>query len=291
MESFLSSSDTIISSPGFDLSSAELEPPIDIELQAGLAIYPGQFYNGQANFISLRGSFSNQTIPFTPDFGSIAISENVWLAITLDSGNLIILYDTAPLITLPSKNQPITIIDYQSSTCQPPCSGSGVCTASATCACAEGFAGSSCESCASGFVGPACQPCPSPCKSCNQTTGLCSTSEAFKLKVKRAQKTCNCQNGICSSDGSCSCLPGWTNATDLNGVTCAQCAPGFFLASTGDCQGKILYISFFFPPSNNSQYANVDALNAKMARETAILARRVSTRIKLTARSAMHCQL
>ena len=209
-------------------------------------MYSGQFYNGKANFISLRNSYSNKSIPLASGSSSIAISENVWVAITLGSANPTIFYDTAPLITLPSTNQPITVIDYQSSTCQPPCSGSGVCTASAKCACAEGFTGSSCESCAPGFFGPACKPCPSPCNGCDQTSGLCSTPKASK--AKRAQKTCNCQNGQCSSDGNCSCLPGWTNTTDLKGVTCAQCAPGFYMTSAGDCQSKILYFSFFSPP-------------------------------------------
>ena len=277
------------SSSGYNISSTV--PPFEIALQPGLVMYSDQFYSGRANFISLRDSFSNQTIPLGPGSGSIAISKNVWVAIDLDAANPTIFYDTAPHITLPSKSQSIAVIDYQSSTCQPPCSGSGVCTASGKCACASGFTGPSCESCASGFFGPACRPCPSPCNSCDQTSGLCSTPKAFK-KVKRAPETCSCQNGQCNSDGSCSCLPGWTNTTDLNGVTCTQCAPGFFLTSTGDCQSKIFYISFFSrSPSDNSQYVNSDAPNAKMTRETAFLARRVSAKIKLTKRSAIHYQL
>lgn len=208
-------------------------------------MYSEQFYTGQGKFISLRHSFSNKTISLPPNSGSIAISKDVWVAIqVLGSTHPIILYDTAPFISLPSTIQSIAVIDYQSSACQSQCSGNGVCTASAKCACAKGFTGSSCESCAEGFFGPACKPCPSTCDSCDQTSGLCLIPKASK--VKRAQKTCKCLNGKCSRDGKCSCLPGWTNATDLHGVTCAQCAPGFFLTATGDCQSKILYIFYFF---------------------------------------------
>lgn len=278
----------MLSSPGFTMSSTVL--PFAVTLQPGFVLYSDQFYNGQANYKSLRNSFSNKTISLllAPGSGSIAISKDVWLAVATGSTNPTIFYDTAPLIW-PSTNQSvITVIDYQSSTCQPQCSGNGVCTASATCTCAKGFTGPSCESCASGFFGPACKPCPSSCDSCDQTSGLCLTPKAA-FKVDKAQKTCNCQNGQCSSDGNCSCLPGWTNATELNGVTCAQCAPGFFMTS-GNCRSKILYISFF-PPSDNSQYVNLVALSAQMTRETAFLARRVSPRIKLTKRCAIHCQL
>ena len=286
---FLAASDTVIPSPGFGLSSAA--PPIKIQLDPGFVTYSSEFYSSQGNFLLLRNIFSNQTIPFTAKSGSIAISENVWVALTVDSETPIILYDTAPLISLPSTNKPITILDYQSSACQPPCSGSGICAASGNCTCAVRFAGSSCESCAPGFFGPACQPCPTPCTKCNQTTGLCSTPSSNSThysnstqisKVKRAEKTCNCLNGKCTSDGKCTCLPGWTNSTELNGLKCAQCAPGYYMASTNNCQGKIFVIFFFSPPSDNSQYVNVDALTAMMSREPAILAKRVSYLMQLT---------
>ena len=228
MQTMLTSSTIIIPCPGYDLGSAI--PPIDIKLQPGFVMYSNRFYSGQANFISVENSFLNQTIPLSGS--SIAISENTWVALTADSGYPIILYDTAPFFNLPSTNQ-ITIIDYQLTTCQPPCSGSGVCV-DEKCVCHEGFAGSSCESCAPGLFGPACKVCPSPCKGCDKKTGLCSTPKA--PKVKRAENTCKCENGRCKSDGNCSCLPGYTNATELNGVKCALCEKNYFMASAGDCK-------------------------------------------------------
>jgi hypothetical protein len=51
---------------------------------------------------------------------------------------------------------------------------------------------------------------------------------------------CNCQSGVCNSDGSCQCNPGFTKAD--NGTQCAKCADGFFQTTTGDCKGK--FVSF-----------------------------------------------
>jgi hypothetical protein len=42
-------------------------------------------------------------------------------------------------------------------------------------------------------------------------------------------------NGICGSNGQCSCNTGFT--TGSSGLACSKCAPGFFQTSSGDCQG------------------------------------------------------
>ena len=249
LEQFLPPFATLLKSrsPGFKLSSNVA--PFSVVQSPGFSTFSGKNYNGPAKFNSLPNSFSNQTISIAPDsFNGIAVYPGVYVAMTYGSANPTIFYDTAPLITLPSTNQPFVVIDHQLSTCQPPCTGFGRCIASAKCACANGFAGPSCELCASGFFGPACKPCPSPCNGCNQTTGLCLTPKASKA-AKREQSICKCQNGQCHDDGNCSCLPGWTNATEVNGVTCAQCAPGFYSTSAGDCRSKIfVYLFFFFFP-------------------------------------------
>ena len=61
--------------------------------------------------------------------------------------------------------------------------------------------------------------------------------------VTGAPASCNCLNGQCGSNGQCACNAGWTTAD--NGTVCAKCSPGFFLTSTGDCQGTPS-ICFFF---------------------------------------------
>ena len=264
IQKYLNSQTSIFSTPGYDLSSAV--PPFNITLQPGFVIFADRNYSGAAIFISLRVSFSNQSIPLLEN-RSIAIATDVYLVIS-DGSKTIILYETAPFF--PSTDQPFAVVDYQSSTCQPPCSSHGVCTAFGKCACDEGFTGSSCEFRVSGLVGRGCKPWLSSCEDCDQISGECLTPKTFD--VKRREHTCttsNCRNGQCGADGKCSCLPGWTNDA------CTQPAPGFFLTSTGNSQGKILCISFF-SPSDNSQYVNLDALSVKISRESAFLVTMVS---------------
>ncbi|KDR81943.1 hypothetical protein GALMADRAFT_114788 [Galerina marginata CBS 339.88] len=226
-----SSSATLASSPGFNATSV-VPLPLTIELEPGLAIYSLPLYSGQAAFSQLPTTpVTNSSIPLTAS--SIALSNNVWAAVSSSSNNRIIIWDSIPDISqLPTGSSSLSLLDVQSSSCSPPCSGSGVCSASGTCKCPTGFAGNSCETCADGFFGPTCQPCPAGCTSCDQGisgSGLCLTPI-----VSDAPSTCNCLNGQCGSGGQCSCNPGWTTAA--NGTACATCAPGFFLTSTGDCQ-------------------------------------------------------
>lgn len=228
-----SSSATLSSSPGFNLSS--ISPlPLNIVLQPGLAIYSDPSYAGQAAFSQLPSApIVNTSLPLQAN--SLALANNVWAAVTSGSAsNRIIFWEPIPDVSqLPSEaSQSLALIDMQSSACSPPCSGSGVCSASGTCSCPTGFTGSSCETCSEGFFGPTCQPCPSGCESCDQ--GISGSGLCLVPVVTNAPSTCNCLNGQCGSNGQCTCNPGWTNAS--NGTACAQCATGFFLTSTGDCQ-------------------------------------------------------
>ncbi|KAF8968267.1 insulin-like growth factor binding protein [Flammula alnicola] len=228
-----SASATLATSPGFgstNLSSL----PLNLNLEPGLAIYSLPLYSGQAAFSQLPSSpLGNNSTPLAAS--SIALSTNVWAAVTSGSSNdRIVVWDAIPDISqLPSAaSRSLSLVDIQSSACSPACSGAGVCSASGTCTCPTGFAGSSCETCAAGFFGPTCQPCPAGCPSCDQ--GMSGSGRCLVPVVANAPSTCNCLNGQCGANGQCACNPGWTTAT--NGTACATCAPGFFLTSTGDCQ-------------------------------------------------------
>lgn len=230
-----SSSAALSQSPGFNLSSVN-PLPIEIALLPGIAIYSNSLFGGQAAFSQLPSSPVNSSIPLPA--GSLALSNNVWIAlIPGSSSNPIIFWDTIPDVSQlpPEASPPLALVNIQSSACSPPCSGSGICSASATCSCPPGFTGSACEACANGFFGPKCQPCPSECESCDQ--GISGSGRCFVPIIGNAPATCNCANGQCSTDGACTCNPGWTNAA--NGTACAQCAPGFFMTSAGNCQSKI----------------------------------------------------
>ncbi|KAJ8699271.1 hypothetical protein PTI98_002403 [Pleurotus ostreatus] len=225
---------SLTSSPGFESSSSSISLPLNLALEPGLAIYSDIRFSGPAAFSQLpSSSIANSSVPLAAK--SFAISTNVWASIRSSSEERIVFWDTVPDVTqLPADALgSLALLDLQSSACSPPCAGTGVCSASGTCACPSGFTGSACESCAPGFFGPTCQACPTGCTSCDEGvsgTGRCLTP----LLPSNAPSTCNCLNGICGSDGQCACNDGWTNAD--NGTACAKCSAGFFLTSTSDCK-------------------------------------------------------
>ncbi|KAI0648425.1 hypothetical protein C8Q79DRAFT_955404 [Trametes meyenii] len=223
-----SSSASISASPGFD---ANTSLPLNLALQPGVAVYPQANYSGQATFSQLPSTPSNSTSKISP--GSLALASNVWVAVSGSSSDRTIFWDSVPDVSqLPSGASGLSqLLDIQSSACSPPCAGAGVCSASGTCSCPPGFNGTSCETCAPGFFGPKCQACPADCKTCDD--GMTGTGRCLVPVIKNAPSTCNCLNGVCNSDGSCSCNAGWTTGT--NGTACAKCAPGFFLNSDGNC--------------------------------------------------------
>ncbi|KDQ59747.1 hypothetical protein JAAARDRAFT_175248 [Jaapia argillacea MUCL 33604] len=239
LHSLLTSSSAKISpSPGFSNSSASSSTPslpLNVVLQPGIAVYSESLYSSQAAFVPLPSVPASNSSASTPLPGSsLALSSDIWVAVTSGSSNSrIILWDSIPDVSqLPSgSSTSLGLLDIQSSSCSPPCSGQGICSASGTCTCPTGFTGSSCESCAAGFFGPKCQPCPSGCSECDQ--GISGSGRCLTTIVTNAPSTCNCLNGVCGANGQCTCNAGWTTAT--NGTACAKCAPGFFLDSNGDC--------------------------------------------------------
>ena len=224
------SSTTISSSPGFNTSSLSL--PLNVALNPGLAIYPQSLYSGQAQFAQLPStpaSNSSSAVPLPAS--ALALSANVWVSVSTGSNNRMVLWDSVPDVGQLPGAPSLSLLDMQSSSCSPPCSSSGVCSASGQCVCPTGFSGSSCESCATGFFGPSCQACPAGCGSCDD--GISGTGRCLVPTINNPPSSCNCLNGQCSTNGQCECNAGWTTAD--NGTACAKCAPGFFLDGTGDC--------------------------------------------------------
>jgi hypothetical protein len=145
--------------------------------------------------------------------------------------------DTAQLAFFSGSSTTLNVFDIQSSTCTPTCSSNGICSpTNNTCICAPGFTGTSCESCASGFFGPTCQPCPGGCDQCDE--GIQGTGRCLKKTIAGEPADCNCVNGQCGNGGQCVCNAGWQDGS--NGEKCSTCQDGFFLTSTGDCQGKVI---------------------------------------------------
>lgn len=205
-------------------------------------MYPSVNYSGPSTFTALPSTNASRASTST-SAGSVVLASNIWAAVSSgpSSSDRLILWDSIPDVAqLPSGSSlsSLSIIDIQSAACSPPCAGAGICSASGTCTCPAGFTGSSCESCAAGFFGPTCQACPAGCQTCDD--GISGSGRCL-LPVSTNSTACNCLNGVCGSNGQCTCNSGWTAAS--NGTACAQCAPGFFLTSDGNCQGKTsLYV-------------------------------------------------
>lgn len=247
-----SSSATLFPSPGFANSSASVSVslPLTVQLQPGLATYPQARYSGNASFKALPSTAGNISTPLNA--GSLAISNNVWAAVSTGNNNRVILWSSVPDVAqLPtSASGSLSLLALESSTCSPPCAGNAVCTTSGTCSCPTGFSGSSCEQCASGYYGPSCSSCPSGCTTCDD--GISGTGRCLSSTVSDPPSSCNCINGQCGSGGQCTCLPGWSSAS--NGTQCATCAPGYFLGSTGNCEGMhpTAFFATVFTPSSHS---------------------------------------
>ncbi|KAF9073970.1 hypothetical protein BDP27DRAFT_1288346 [Rhodocollybia butyracea] len=224
-----SSSASLSPSSGFNSSTVSL--PLTVALEPGLAIYSESLYGGSAGFSALPTTpVGNTSTPLTAQ--SLALSSNVWAAINVGSTNRVIFWNSVPDFSQLAVSGSLSLVDMESSACEPACSGNGICTSSGTCSCESGFTGPSCESCESGFFGSSCQACPAGCSDCDD--GISGTGTCLAFNITGTPSTCNCINGECGSNGQCSCNAGWTTAS--NGTACAQCESGFFLTSTGDCK-------------------------------------------------------
>ncbi|KIL68473.1 hypothetical protein M378DRAFT_190887 [Amanita muscaria Koide BX008] len=226
-----------VSSAAFASSKSAINLPLGVALEPGMAVYSQQNYSGQAAFSNLPSTpTTNTSIPLTAL--SFALSSDVWAAISLGSGNQrTILWDSVPDATqLPSLSS-LTLLDLQSSSCNPPCSSSGVCSQQGTCTCPPGFTGNSCEQCATGFFGTNCTSCSGQSSGCSKCDdGLSGTGRCLQStnSTQDSVTQCNCLNGVCGSNGQCACATGWTTAA--NGQACAKCTDGFFLTSTSECK-------------------------------------------------------
>jgi len=271
------------SSQGFT-NNGTVSLPLDVALQPGIAVYSQSMYSGNELFAPLPTSRAgNSSTPITSQ--SLALSSNVLLSIQSGSDRVVFWSSVPDVAQLPVSvaTGALAILDIQSTSCTPTCSGNGVCSVSGTCSCPTGFTGPACESCSDGFFGPKCQPCPSNCDKCDQ--GITGTGACLTPAVANLPSTCNCVNGVCGSNGQCTCNPGWT--TGANGTSCSACSKGFFKTNGGDCQGWSPPLAPKFPPANaHSQFVNLVVPSVLREQGLALPANPVLPRTPTTDRNA-----
>lgn len=229
---------------------------MELTISPGITIYDGLLYSGRA----LYGGFPDRPPPDQNSsqkeitLSSLALSPNVYIVIdgSGDTNDRIVVWNSIPDIrqlpssassspssSLSSSSTTLRIVDVGSTTCNPQCSGNSICSpTTGQCICAPGFTGTSCETCSPGLFGPTCQACPSNCDQCDE--GIAGTGKCLRKTVSGKPADCGCVNGLCGSDGQCACNAGWKDGDD--GRKCSKCQDGFFLTSTGDCQGIVRLI-------------------------------------------------
>ncbi|GAA6047624.1 hypothetical protein JCM3770_001594 [Rhodotorula araucariae] len=245
VSSVLSRNGVANASEGFS-SSGSLVSSLTVSLQSGLTAYSAPLYQGAASHLSLPTAASNDT-RYPSSVESLLLTSNTWAVVQLanDKSSRLVVWDSIADvgdIKGGSCSGGVNVVGVQARGCSTPCSSGGVCTGNGTCACFDGFSGSTCDECSRGFFGRSCEPCPAGCGKCNDGitgTGLCLDAPITNVTLP---STCNCANGICASNApgaTCECSAGWTRAA--NGTQCAACATGYYMSSGGDCLARTFW--------------------------------------------------
>ncbi|KAF7338781.1 Growth factor receptor domain-containing protein [Mycena sanguinolenta] len=230
-----SSSATLSPSPGFKNSTTSLSLPLNVAQEPGLSIYSGALYSGEPAFTSIPSApiGANASTPLT--LSSLALSSDVYIAINSPrlrqlARHRLGLYPRhravahqRPELPHPFRRRVRRVL-------------------AAVCILGHLHRRGHMHLRARvrrhlmrdvrpGVFGPSCAACPSGCKDCDD--GPTGSGRCLDTTSANAPATCNCVNGVCNANGSCTCTAGFTTAA--NGTACSQCAPGFFLTSSGDC--------------------------------------------------------
>ncbi|GAW02717.1 tnfr ngfr cysteine-rich region family protein [Lentinula edodes] len=124
LHGLLTSSSPLLSpSTGFNSSSVSL--PLTVALEPGLAIYSNSLYGGSAGFSSLPTSpVGNSSTSLSAQ--SLALSSNIWAAINVGSTNRVVFWDSVPDFSQLAVSGSLSLVDMQSSACEPACSSNGL---------------------------------------------------------------------------------------------------------------------------------------------------------------------
>ncbi|CAG8488392.1 4836_t:CDS:2 [Ambispora leptoticha] len=250
----------------YDSDVAQLDPidgltsTIVVSLKLGLVTYEQPAYFGESRFIGNGNSSEAQDGATSMLIGSVMVPDGfravLWQSSNFSGDNLGIYEPIANFtgIAVATAQTSAGSIDVSAATCSPECSSGGFCSSKNQCTCKTGFTGQLCDQCLPGFFGPNCQPCPSSCDNTTHFTcddGLTGTGKCNLNKCAPgfngthcdtcaagfygypACQPCNCGNGVCDSQGRCTCNAGWANDPNNNSTKCSIPKNGYY-QSGGD---------------------------------------------------------
>ncbi|WVQ74411.1 hypothetical protein IAR50_004012 [Cryptococcus sp. DSM 104548] len=171
---------------------------------------------------------------------------------------------------LPSTASGLGISGAGSSLCDSGCSSHGICVSSnatASCACDEGWTGSTCSECSLGYYGTSCAACPTNCTICDD--GYAGTGQCIGT-ASSSSETCNCVHGTCTSDSKCTCSAGWVTNSTISSSKCNACAEGFFQDAFGDCLACPLGCESCTLQSNTNSTASCTSCSSTLSLSTAV---------------------
>ncbi|POY76568.1 hypothetical protein BMF94_0157 [Rhodotorula taiwanensis] len=248
LSSLFTKPSTASSSNGFSTSGSlggSASSAFNVAVQPGLVTYSSSLYQGTSVVVSPSSdaSAANSSVTDLPtEIASLLLSSNTVAIASFanDRSSRLVLWESlhdAGELPSGAGSGGLDIEEVQASGCAKPCSSGGICTANGTCTCLPGFSGQTCDACSKGFFGRSCASCPAGCASCDDGingTGICLDAPVSSIILP---SSCNCVNGICSSNttsATCECSAGWTAAA--NGTQCAACASGYYQTQSGECR-------------------------------------------------------
>ncbi|CAG8756419.1 28200_t:CDS:2, partial [Racocetra persica] len=192
---------------------------IMVKLKSGMIIYELANYFGPSEHFDV-GTF----VSTSKTVGSVMIPSNS-RAISNFSGNNLGLFEPIHSFTgvlVDSSQVSFVSLDISQATCKNECSSGGFCSVNNVCVCKPGFTGSQCDQCAPGFWGTTnnsqmtCDDGLFGTGKCKCATGFngpnCNTCDSGFFGPNCTP--CDCGNGVCDSQGKCTCNAGWDPNTN-----------------------------------------------------------------------------
>jgi hypothetical protein len=199
-QTLASATSTIIFTTGFSNSTTSTTPslPLTIALQPGVLNYPDDGFSGDPSFYALPQSLNSTNNATDLKRGSILLAANTVAAIEATNNgqkSRVVLWDNVPFVSqLPySMAGTLQVVSIQSTSCNPTCSSSGICTTNGSCLCPPNFTGQSCEQCADGHFGSDCKSTSEigPNTVCNLFSNIAMNSLPFWMLQMRPRHNRN----------------------------------------------------------------------------------------------------